>query len=319
MKKALKYLGILLAIVVVFALSGFTYISFKGIPTYEVEKIEFQSVSTPQSIERGRKLASMLCASCHKNPKTGNLSGTKMMDAPAEFGEIYSLNITQDKEYGIGDWTDAELLYLLRTGIKRDGTYAPPYMAKLPSMADEDMNAIISFLRSDDPLVRADPRVDRHPEPSFLTKVLCNTVMKPFPMPTEPIPLPDSTNMVALGKYLAHNLDCFSCHSADFKTNDFLTPEQSPGYFGGGNKPLDKKGRVMLTPNLTPDKETGIGNWTETEFVNAVKSGLKKGEPALQYPMAPYVHLTDTEAKAIFQYLQTIPPIKNKIERSIYN
>lgn len=241
-----------------------------------------------------------------------------MMDAPPEFGEIYSQNITQDKTYGIGDWTDGELVYLLRTGIKRDGKYSPPYMAKLPHMADEDINAIISFLRSDHPMVNADPTPDIPPMPSLLTKLLCRVAFKPLPMPTEAIPLPNENDPVELGKYLAHNLDCFACHSADFKTNDLLNPELSEGYFAGGNKPLDLQGRVMLTSNLTPDKETGIGNWTKEDFINALKYGQKKGEKALTYPMLPYPQLTDAEAGAIFEYLQTIPPIKNKVERSIY-
>jgi hypothetical protein len=137
-------------------------------------------------------------------------------------------------------------------------------------------------------------------------------------MPKEAIPLPIENDPVELGKYLAHNLDCFSCHSADFKTNDFLNPELSDGYFGGGNKPLNLQGRVMLTSNLTPDKETGIGNWNKEDFVNALKYGQIKGEKALTYPMLPYSQLTDAEAGAIFEYLQTIPPIKNKVERSIY-
>ena len=100
-------------------------------------------------------------------------------------------------------------------------------MAKLPHMADDDINAIISFLRSDDPLVAADPIPDQPSQPSFLTKLLCQVVMKPFPMPTEKIAMHDTTNVIELGEYLAHNLDCFSCHSADFKTNDFLHPEKT--------------------------------------------------------------------------------------------
>lgn len=318
MRKALKILGIVLVIIIAVIATGFLTINSGGIPTYEVEKIDYQAVPTPESIERGKKLVSMLCASCHKNHETGKLTGTKMHDAPPEFGEIYTPNITQDKQYGIGEWTDGEVLYLLRTGIKRDGQYAPPYMAKLPTMADEDLNAIISFLRSDDPLVAADPTPDQPCKPSFLTKLLCRVIMKPFPMPEQPIPTPDTTDKVALGKYLAHNLDCFSCHSADFKTNDFQVPERSEGYFGGGNKPFNLKGQVMLTANLTPDPVTGIGKWTEEQFIKAVKYGLKDGQPALQYPMNPYTQLTDAEAGAIFQYLKTIPAIENKVERSVY-
>lgn len=318
MRKVFKILGLVLLFVIGVGAAGFITVNSGDIPSYDVETLDYKVVSTAESVERGKKLASMLCAGCHKNHETGKLTGTKMHDAPPEFGEIYTPNITQDKKYGIGEWTDGELLYLLRTGIKRDGQYAPPYMAKFPTMADEDINALISFLRSDDPLVAADPTPDQPSKPSFLTKLLCKIAWKPFPMPKEPIPLPDTTDMLALGKYLSHNLDCFSCHSADFKTNDFMTPELSEGYFGGGNKPLNLKGQVMLTANLTPDPETGIGNWTEEQFIKAVKYGLKDGEHALQYPMAPYAGLTDTEVSAIFRYLKTIPPIVNKVERSVY-
>ncbi|RXP44524.1 cytochrome c [Lutibacter sp. HS1-25] len=319
MKKTLKIFGIVITSIIVLLGIVFVYIGMSDIPSYEVQKIEFEVKSTPESIERGKNLTMMLCANCHLNKETGKLTGKKLLEAPTEFGDIYSQNITQDKKYGIGEWTNGELLYLFRTGIKRNGQYSPPYMAKLPNMADEDINAIISFLKSDNPMVVEDSTPDTPPAPSFLTKLLCRIAFKPFPMPTEKIALPDTNNKVELGKYLAYNLECFSCHSSDFKTNNFLEPELSKGYFAGGNKPLDEEGRVKFTPNLTPDKETGIGNWSKDDFVNAVKYGIKKGENALTNPMTPYTQLSDQEAEAIFAYLQTIPPIKNKVERSVYN
>lgn len=318
MKKALKILGVGLGVVVLLIGIVLIFISAGDIPSYEVEKIDYQVNSNPEAIARGEKLVLMLCANCHLNGQTNSLTGKKMLDVPPEFGEIFSQNITQDKTYGIGDWTDGELVYLFRTGIKRDGQYSPPYMAKMPKMADEDINALISFLRSDNHMVTADPTPDTPPNPSLLTKILCRVAFKPLPMPSEAIPLPNTDKPLELGKYLAHNLDCFSCHSADFKTNDFLNPELSAGYFAGGNKPLDLQGKVMLTPNLTPNKETGIGSWTREEFVKALKYGQISGNKALTYPMMPYPQLTDTEAGAIYEYLQSIPPIKNKVERSIY-
>jgi len=183
-------------------------------------------------------------------------------------------------------------------------------------MADEDVEAVIAFLRSDDPLVAAAAVADIPCEPSFLVKFLSRVAFKPLPLPEKKIPLPDTTNLVELGKYLTFNLDCYACHSADFKTMNVLEPEKSEGFMGGGNKTLDMEGKeIVPTANITPDKETGIGNWTEEQFVNALRFGLKDGEPALRYPMMPYMQLTDHEAKAIFAYLQTVPPIKNKIER----
>ncbi|MFD1316715.1 c-type cytochrome [Namhaeicola litoreus] len=315
MKKSIKFFGKLLLIVVVLILFAGLYIQLRGIPSYKTEKIEFVVQSTPESIARGEKLAKVLCANCHFNEETGQLTGKFMRDAPEEFGKIYSANITKDETHGIGTWTDSEIVYLLRTGIKRDGKYAPPYMAKLPTMADDDINAIVSFLRSDHSYVRANATPSIPVEPSFLTKVLSNTVFKPFPFPEQKIPMPDENNPIELGKYLAHNLDCFSCHSADFKTNDFLEPEKSPGYFGGGNELLNMEGQVIHSSNLTPDKETGIGKWSKEKFRNALKSGIVEGEIALRYPMVPYVNLTDNEIDAIYTYLQSLPAIENKVPR----
>ena len=230
----------------------------------------------------------------------------------------YAQNITQDPEHGIGNWTDGELIYLFRTGVKKDGAYAPPWMPKFPNMADEDIHAIVAFLRSDDPMVVADSKPDKPCEPSFLAKLLSRMAFKPLPYPTETIPMPDTNNILEVGKYLAHNLDCSSCHSADFKTVNILEPEKSEGYFGGGNTLLTMEGKPIYTQNLTPDEETGIGSWSEEKFVKAIKYGVKEGEPALRYPMLPYATLTDDEAKAIYAYLKTVPAIKNNVDRTFY-
>ena len=64
------------------------------------------------------------------------------------------------------------------------------------------------------------------------------------------------------------------------------------------------------------DEETGIGTWTEESFVKAVKTGvLSNGQPALRLPMQPYMNLTDTEVRAIYAYLKTIPKLNHKVER----
>lgn len=316
MKKFFKYLLMTLGVILLLALIGFAFIEIRGIPSYDVQKIEYKVEVTPERVERGKKLALLLCANCHKDAATGKLTGTQMLEAPHEFGKIFSQNITQDKTYGIGTWTDGELLYLFRTGIKRDGKYAPPYMAKLVHMADEDINSVIAFLHSDDPLVTASPTPDRPCEPAFLTKFLSTVAWKPMKMPDHKIEMPDTNNAVAFGKYLVFNLECFGCHSADFKTMNVEEPEKSEGFMAGGNLVLNKEGKVIVTQNLTPDKETGIGEWSEAKFINAVRNGIVEGMPSLRYPMVPFVNLTENEAKAIYAYLQTVPPISHKVPRS---
>ena len=317
MRKLLKLFFFILLFIVVIITAGFLYLNVTGLPSYDREEFEFTHTSDSIILERGEKLVATLCAGCHMNTESASLAGTHMLDVPREFGTIYSSNITQDKEVGIGDWSDADLVYLLRTGIKKNGVYSPPYMAKLPKLADEDMNAIIAFLRSDHPLVRSDNTPDKESKPSVLTKFLSRVEFKPFPMPEGPIAMPDQNDHLAVGEYLAINLDCFSCHSADFKTNNYLEPEKSVGFFGGGNAPLDKEGNVILSPNLTPDQETGIGNWSEDQFLQAVKYGQGANGQSLRYPMPKYRLLTDEEVKSIYWYLKTIPPLTNKVERSM--
>ena len=318
MKKVLKITGIGLAAIIAIIVIALAVISISGIPSYDIEEVSYAVDSSPEAIERGQKLSMMLCASCHMNQQTGKLTGGEMLDLPKEFGMAYASNITQDTEHGIGGWSDGDLVRILRTGLKKDGQYSPPYMMKLPLMADEDINAIIAFLRSDSPMVAADPTPDKECDPSLLTKFLCRAAFKPFAMPENAVAMPDTSDAIAVGEYLSQNLGCFHCHSADFKTNNDLDPTASVGYFGGGNKPLDRQGRVKTSSNLTPDPETGIGKWSKEDFIKAVKYGQKAGEPGLVYPMMPYVQLTDQEAGAIYDYLMTIPPIKNKVERNIY-
>jgi hypothetical protein len=79
-------------------------------------------------------------------------------------------------------------------------------------------------------------------------------------------------------------------------------------------------GSKISTLNISPDNETGIGGWTEEDFVKAVKTGIvPNGQPSLRYPMIPYLNLSDTELKAINAYLKTVPPIKNKVDRQLAN
>lgn len=315
MKTLLKILLGVLALVVIVVLGGAAKIHFSGIPSYEVEEVNYQALATPENLQRGKQLVLTLCANCHRDTETGLLVGKEMKDA-ADFGVVYSQNITQDMEHGIGAWSDGDLLRLLRTGILPDGRYAPPYMVKLPHMADDDIEAIIAFLRSDDPLVAAQAVPDKACEPNFLNKFLCNVAFKPLPMPEHEIAMPDTSDKVAWGEYLTVNLDCWACHSQSFEVLNIAEPEKTPGYLGGGNQIPNMDGKRITSSNISSDEETGIGNWTEEAFIRAVKFGLKDGEEALRYPMLPFTHITDQEAAAIFAYLQSVPPIKNEVPRT---
>jgi mono/diheme cytochrome c family protein len=314
MKKLLKWLGLAIAVVVTLLGGAAVYVGRAPIPHYPIRKVEFPVDVTPERIARGRRSVEALCASCHLDSQTGALTGRRMPDLPAQFGEAYSLNITSHPTKGIGGWTDGELAYLLRTGVARDGRYTPPWMVKLPNTSDEDLRDIIAFLRSDDPLVQARDVDNRPSRPSFLTRLLCRVDFKPFAWPAREITAPAPEDEVAYGRYLVDaKFLCYGCHSADFKTLDEAHPPKSPGYLAGGNPMPDAGGAVVRTANLTPDEATGIGRWTSADFRRALVEGIRPDNRPLRFPMVPFRSLTDAEVGAIYAYLRSVPPARNAV------
>ncbi len=319
MKRIFKILGILLLLVVV-VVGGFAaYIAIRGVPDYDVnmppELVSLKVQGDSIRVARGAKIATLLCNECHKG-KDGILTGNILPDLPKEFGKIASYNITHDPEHGIGAWTDGELYYFLRTGIRKNGSWAPPFMPKFPLMADEDIYSIIAWLRSDDPALAANPSEYPPNQYNFLIKFLSNIAFNPPPLPEKTLTIPDTTDQIAFGKYVANGLcACFACHSADFKTMNQMEPEKSGGFYGGGNPMINLEGELVPSANITMDKETGIGNWTQEQFYAAVKFGKNPRGGPLYYPMFPHTTLSDTEVNAIWAYLQTVPPIHNPVQR----
>jgi mono/diheme cytochrome c family protein len=317
MKRTFKILGGILLLLVLVAGGFLAKVAVTGIPSYPVEKVDLQVEVTPARVARGKVIANLLCNECHLDHKSGRLTGHRLPDLPPEFGAAYSKNLTHDKDVGIGGWTDGELAFMLRTGINREGRYTPPWMPKLPRIDDEELASIIAFLRSDDSLVAADPTPDRESEPTFLVKFLTHVAFKPFEYPKAPIKAPDTADKVAFGRYLALDaFDCFACHSGDFKKMNDREPEKSFRFLGGGNGMPDLGGKVIYTANLTPDPETGIGKWSEDQFVKAVREGVRPDGRLLRYPMARMPEFTESEAKAIFAYLKTVPAIRHEVPRN---
>lgn len=314
MKKVLKIIGYtlggLLALVLLFA----AWVQFGPMPTYEVKAPDLKIEPDSARLAEGRKIVMTDCAHCHRGPD-GKVSGDIFLDDPA-FGKIWSANITQHPNAGIGKYTDGELAFLLRTGIKRDGSYAGPWMT-FPLMADEDVASVIAFLRSDAAQVQPVDQPSRPMELSFIGKmVFKNFLPKPFDYPSKPIVAPAPSDKVAYGRYLATGKwECFRCHSANFETNNDLEPEKSAGYFAGGNPVGDKANPPVPSANITPDKETGIGAWTEEQFSNVVRFGKRPDGQPLSHVMPPFAVLSDEEVSALWAYLQTVPAVKNKIDR----
>ena len=310
MKGCFKYLGLIVTIGIFVALAVAGYVRFSDIPSYENKALDLSIDGDSALIAEGARMASMMCANCHRS-KDGKLGGNYMADAQS-FGEIYASNITQHPDYGIADYTDGELVYLLRTGIKKNGQYSPPYMPKYPNLSDQDINALIAFLRSDHPLVQPSDNQPPECKPSYIAKILSRIAWKPLPYPEKEIFAPPASDEVAFGKYISTaKFDCYACHSGSFETMDVMVPENSAGYFGGGNEMFDLDGNTILSPNLTMDELSGIGNWTKDQFIRMVKTGVKPDGSSVSYPMTPYPAMTDEEISAIWEYLLQVPVISN--------
>jgi mono/diheme cytochrome c family protein len=277
---------------------------------YPAEKVEFKASPVSDQLREGRHFAILICGPCHYDPATNQFTGKRLAEIPRFAGKIYSSNITNHPVKGIANYSDNELAYLIRTGVARNGEYMP-YMQR-PHLSDQHLKAIIAFLRSDDPLVK--PSETAPPQTNYtIFGKMGIAKSKPIPYPDKEIPLP-ANDKISLGKYLVFNLSCVDCHSKTLIFVDVKEPEKSAGFLGGGNKLKNKKGKTIRASNLTPH-ETGLGNWTEAQFKRALKEGISKNDSEISFPMPRFTELSDEEASAIFAYLKTVPPIKNKIKK----
>jgi len=121
------------------------------------------------------------------------------------------------------------------------------------------------------------------------------------------------------GKYLTENVTpCFGCHSPrDWSKNE--SPE-AQGMHGAGmpNFPFEGLPGTVHAPNITPDKETGAGNWTDDQMARAIREGIGFDGRAL-FPMMPYENfrrMSDEDLASIIVYLRTIPPVKRQVPKT---
>jgi cytochrome c5 len=112
---------------------------------------------------------------------------------------------------------------------------------------------------------------------------------------------PEEQKRIEQGEYLAKMGDCIACHT------DVKAGKQA---FAGG-LPLATPFGTFYTPNITPDKKTGIGQWTEKDFIRALKKGRDpKGHN--YFPVFPYLYfsnVSDDDARALYSYFMSIPPV----------
>ncbi len=263
-------------------------------------------------VARGAYLVNgpVACGSCHTplGPDFRPIAD-KTLAGGFHFDEMafnsYSANITPDKETGIGNWTDAEIIRAIREGAQKDGRiiFPPMPVPTYNAMSDDDAKAIVAYLRTVKPVSNKVP----------LAKY--NIPQQTMP-PAKGLPAPPKTDKVAYGGYIVNALGhCFECHTTP-------GPQGAPdfaGHLGAGGFEINLgPGMVIRTANITSDKETGLGSWTDAEIARAITKGIGKEGRPLSPPMAYsyYANMTPEDVEAVVAYLRTVPAISNKVERT---
>jgi mono/diheme cytochrome c family protein len=251
------------------------------------------------------------CA-CHTVPKGVPNAGGRALPIP--FGTVYSTNITQDKETGLGAWTDRQIRDAMVKGIRKDGDQIIPAMPyqDYSGMAQEDLKALIAYLRTLPPVKKQTPALKSGVP--FVRSIGVPLYLKIFGrFANGPAEAPQRG--VERGRYLVQHVSiCGDCHTP----RNFIGVPKRGLYLAGTNKENGPLGQAV--PNITPDKETGIGDWKREEIAELLLTGTKPDLDNVQGLMAEviehgYKSMTQEDALAIADYLKTVPPIKNKIDQ----
>lgn len=281
--------------------------------------------SIKKVLERGEYLATHVagCTDCHSKrdinqyslppiPGTEGGGGFLFDEKLGLPGKIYSRNITPDNETGIGTWTDDEILRAMTQGISKNGdTLFPimPYPA-YNHIEKNDLLSIIAYIRTLKPIRNKIP-----------ARQLMMPIAMAYPGPALQASVdgnvrPPETDKVAYGGYLTNMADCGTCHSPLTPQGPDMTRQFAGGYV------FDAGVFKVASANITPDSATGIGSWTEAQFMNKFTQyreeksyNFNPGKENTVMPLSLLAHIKDDDLKAIYAYLRTVKPINNKVEK----
>lgn len=320
MKTLLKILGGLVVLLVAVAACGYAYMMFAypNVPPPPTVKFE----SSPERLARGEYLANHVvgCTTCHSKRDFTKFSGPitegtigaggdRFDLGPA--GVLYAKNITPA---AIGSWTDGELLRAVTQGVSKDGTPLFPLMPypHFGRMAEDDVHAVLAYIRT----LKA---IETPPTPPRTLNFPLNLIVRTIPAPNTYGTRPSPDDKVAYGKYMTQAALCSDCHTP---IDDRGTP--LPGMEFAGGMEIIETGYRVRAANITPDANTGIGSWTEQQFIDKFKGFENPTNVTLAehertqntpMPMAMYAGMTREDLAAIYAYLRTIKPVTNRVDK----
>lgn len=253
------------------------------------------------------------CA-CHTVPKQTQHAGGRAFPIP--FGTVYSTNITQDKETGLGAWTDQQIIDAITKGVRRDGSRILPVMPyeKYSGMAQEDVKMLVAYLRTLTPVKKPTPELKTWVP--FVRSIGTSIYLELFGrFSNSALQAPKAG--IERGRYLVEHISiCGDCHTP----RNFLGVPKRSFHLAGASKKIGPLGQAV--PNITPENETGIGSWKREEIADLLLTGTKPDFDNVQGLMyeviqgVPYGYkdMKKEDGLVIADYLKSLPAIKNKIE-----
>lgn len=259
------------------------------------------------TVDRGRYLVHAGgCITCHTEdrPDAIPLAGGRALETP--FGTFFSPNLTPDPDTGLAGWTDEDFALALRRGLAPDGShYYPvfPYPA-YAGVTNQDVAAIATYLRSLAPVRNPVPP---HQIPWYLRwRGLLWGWNLLFFRPEPWAPDPGKSANWNRGAYLVRHLGhCGECHTP---RNALGAPDQRRELAGNPDGPEGER-----IPDITPDRDKGIGRWTPEDIVIFLEMGMLPDGDFAGSSMSDVIddntgQLTPEDRQAIATYLKALPP-----------
>ncbi|MFN8383127.1 MAG: c-type cytochrome [Anaerolineales bacterium] len=245
---------------------------------------DLQVEGTPEQIARGKHLTGAFCAACHSTtgdlPLSGGVDLSK--DLPINLGSFVPPNLTPAGP--LQNYTDGEIFRALRENVNENGERLV-FMGgtNVRNISDEDIKAIIAFLRSQGAVQNDTPNPPD--KANFTALLLFGAGLFPDrDLIVGEITAPQKATTVEYGKFMISYLDCTSCHGDDLS---------------GGTSPIGPKG-----PSLRI-----IKGWTEEEFITTLRTGVNPIGDELSdlMPWKATGRLDDEELGALYQYITSLP------------
>lgn len=320
-RRILRVIAVIAIVLIIGLASALTYIK-TALPDVGPAPV-ITTRATPEVIMRVEYLAKhvMVCLDCHGQRDWSRFSGPMVAGHEGEGGEVFdqrfgfpgSFTAKNITPFNLSGWTDGELFRTITTGVNKDGKALFPVMPYkfYGQMDEEDIHAVIAYIRTL-------PSIESHiPESKadFPVNFLINTIPEKAKLGKRPPVI----KTVEYGKYMTTASGCVECHTKQEKGK--VTGELLAGGFefnlGGGN--------IVRSMNITSDS-TGIGSWTKEQFISRFKLyadsnyvapmvNMEKGEMQTVMPWTMYAGMTTEDLGAIFEYLRTVPKVKNRVER----